>query len=113
MRIDGNQGPDQEGFFNRVGQAQDAQKTDPVKAPEGSAHRPSDPGVSGPVDDKVVLSSDGREVLRAQRLAESAPEVRKEKVAQLKAAIEEGRYHVDAEELADSLLRDPLLGILP
>jgi flagellar biosynthesis anti-sigma factor FlgM len=49
------------------------------------------------------------DIERARELAESAPEVRSEKVQRLKAAIEEGRYHVDAETLAESLLRDPLL----
>ncbi|MBI2881400.1 MAG: flagellar biosynthesis anti-sigma factor FlgM [Candidatus Tectomicrobia bacterium] len=112
MRIGGDRFPDPEAYFNRVGQTQGAPETPHVKRPEDSPHRPEERAASGPAEETVVLSSGGREVLRAQKLAESAPEIREEKVAELKAAIEEGRYQVDAEKLADSLLRDPLLNIL-
>jgi flagellar biosynthesis anti-sigma factor FlgM len=49
------------------------------------------------------------DIERARELAKSAPEIRSEKVQRLKAAIQEDRYHVDAETLAESLLRDSLL----
>ncbi|MFQ5750085.1 MAG: flagellar biosynthesis anti-sigma factor FlgM [Planctomycetota bacterium] len=109
MRIEGKGFPDQEGFLNRVGQAQGAGETDRADRREGPADGSP---VSGTTEEKVVLSQGGREILRARQLAEASPEVRMEKVAELKEAIREGRYRVDAAKLADSLLRDPLLNIL-
>ncbi len=111
MRIGGKHSPDQDVFFTRLGQGQRAQEADPAKASKGSSHADAGSAVGSPGEEKVSLSSSGREVLRAKRLAESASDVRKQKVEEIKLAIEEGRYHVDAEELADSLLHDPLSGL--
>lgn len=112
MRIGGKHSPEQDAYFNRVGQGQKAQEVEQVKkAPKDPPHPSSGSAVGGPGEEKVSLSSSGREVLRAKRLAESASDVRKQKVEEIKRAIEEGRYHVDAEVLADSLLHDPLSGL--
>ena len=112
MRIEGNNLPDQDGYTNRTGKAQGAHEADRVDQHQDSGSRPSAPGAASAAGENVVLSAGGREVLRARQIAESAPEVRQEKVAELKEAVQEGRYHVDAEDVVDSLLRDPLLGIL-
>lgn len=54
--------------------------------------------------DKVTISSEGRELqaLR-QRLAET-PDVRTERVQQLRALIEKGEYKVSAEAIAERML---------
>ena len=114
MRIDGNPIPDQEGYLNRTGRGQGAHETGRTEQhQDDSGKGPSAPRSAGALDEKVVLSAGGREVLRARQLAESAPDVRREKVAELKEAVQQGRYRVDAEKVVDGLLNDPLLGLLP
>ncbi len=113
MRIDGNPIPDQEGYLNRTGRAQGAPEAGRTEQHQDSGKGPSAPGSAGASDEKVVLSAGGREVLRARQLAESAPDVRRDKVAELKEAVQQGRYRVDAEKVVDGLLNDPLLGLLP
>ncbi len=54
--------------------------------------------------DKVTISSEGRELQALwQRLMEG-PDIREEKVTELRKAIQEGRYRVPAEEIAARML---------
>lgn len=46
----------------------------------------------------------------AQKIIDATPEVRSEKVAALKAAIEDGDYHVDSRKLANIILAKILTG---
>ena len=62
--------------------------------------------------DTVVLSDMAKTVQDAQTQLESIPDVREEKVAALKEQIENGTYEIDAEKLADKMLRDSLLNDL-
>jgi negative regulator of flagellin synthesis FlgM len=54
--------------------------------------------------DKVEISERSRELSRALDEVNSTPEVRAERVAELKAKIEAGTYNVSAEDVAQSLL---------
>ena len=54
--------------------------------------------------DSVEISERAHELARAQRAVEAAPDVRADRVAELKKQIEEGTYNVPAEALADMLL---------
>ncbi|MDH4321478.1 MAG: flagellar biosynthesis anti-sigma factor FlgM [Desulfobulbaceae bacterium] len=54
--------------------------------------------------DRVELSTGSREILRMQEILQETPEVRKEKVAQLKRQIEEGSYQVDSHKVADKMM---------
>jgi negative regulator of flagellin synthesis FlgM len=62
--------------------------------------------------DTVVLSDMAKTVQEAQTQLESIPDVREDKVAELKEQIENGSYEVDAEKLAGKMLRDSLLNDL-
>ena len=55
-------------------------------------------------DDSLEVSEREQELARAQRAVEAAPDVRSDKVAQLKKQVEEGAYNVPTELLADKLL---------
>ncbi len=54
--------------------------------------------------DTVEISERARELARAQRAVEAAPDVRADKVAKLKKQIEDGTFNVPAEALADKIL---------
>jgi negative regulator of flagellin synthesis FlgM len=57
---------------------------------------------------KTDISARGKEFARAKEVASGAPDVREEKIAELKRRIEAGHYHVDADKIADKLVDDHL-----
>lgn len=54
------------------------------------------------------ISSRAKEFGRAKSVASSAPDVREEKIAELKKRIAEGRYKVDSNAVADRLVDEHL-----
>jgi negative regulator of flagellin synthesis FlgM len=54
----------------------------------------------------------GKSVQEAHRQLETIPDIREAKVAQLKEQVENGTYEIDAEKVADKMLRDALLNDL-
>ena len=54
--------------------------------------------------DTVSLSSASRDLQIAKAAASSYPEFRSEKVEALKAAINEGRYQINAEQIAEKMV---------
>ena len=59
--------------------------------------------------DTVELSDTGKRVQEAHKQLENIPDIREDKVAQLKEQIENGTYEVDAEKVAEKMLKDSLL----
>lgn len=57
---------------------------------------------------KAEISAKGREVANAKAAASAAPEVREEKIAELKRKIAAGSYKVDAEAVADKMVDEHL-----
>ena len=74
-------------------------KEHPKPAPSEPEARPEEAG------DVVKLSEYARLASRATELAMSAPEVRQEKVAGIKASLTAGTYNVNAQMVAEALLR--------
>jgi negative regulator of flagellin synthesis FlgM len=62
--------------------------------------------------DTVALSSAAKDIQEAQKQLEAIPDVREDKVAQLKEQIENGTYEIDADKIADKMLKDALLNDL-
>ena len=62
--------------------------------------------------DTVVLSDAAKTVQEAQTQLKSIPDVREDKVAELKEKIENDTYEVDADKLAGKMLKDALLNDL-
>ncbi len=54
--------------------------------------------------DSVIFSNFAREMQLASKAVREAPEVRAEKVEQLKAQLEAGKYNVSASQIADKIL---------
>ncbi len=77
---------------------------------DAAAHRRDDAARAGGPQDAINLSSRGRLVADAARAVTEAPEVRAERVAQIKAAIANGAYRSDAREIAARLIASGAFG---
>lgn len=62
--------------------------------------------------ERVSLSEMARDVAAAKSKVELIPDVRTDRVEQLKAAIANGTYRVDGRAVAEKLLRETLLDML-
>ncbi len=58
--------------------------------------------------DKVSISSRAKDAALAKEVAKSSPDINEEKVARLKAAIQNGTYKVDSDAVADRLVDEHL-----
>ena len=54
--------------------------------------------------DTVSLSSASKELQLAKQAVASAPEERSERVEELRQAVSEGTYEIDAEKIADKII---------
>ncbi|MDR1487907.1 MAG: flagellar biosynthesis anti-sigma factor FlgM [Deltaproteobacteria bacterium] len=61
--------------------------------------------------DKVNLSDRSRLIAKASELANLAPDIRSEKVAELTARIAANNYNVSSETIADSILKNTFKGL--
>jgi negative regulator of flagellin synthesis FlgM len=62
--------------------------------------------------DTVVLSDTAKKVQEAQKQLETIPDVREDKVAQLKEQIENKTYEMDDEKTAGKMIKEALLNDL-
>ena len=63
---------------------------------------------SAPKTDTVVISDAAKRVQEARAQLDDIPDVREDKVAELRNQIQNGTYQVDAEKTADKLLKEHL-----
>lgn len=54
--------------------------------------------------DKVEFSAASRDIQKIQEVLKNTPDVRAEKVQELKSKIESGQYRVDAREIANKMV---------
>ena len=66
------------------------------------------PDKSAPKTDTVVISEAAKKVQEARAQLNDIPDVREDKVAELRNQIQNGTYQVDAEKTADKLLKEHL-----
>jgi len=59
--------------------------------------------------DQVHISSRARDARKIRAKIDAAPDVRVAKVEEIKTAIAQGKYHVDAKDIADKILREHFL----
>ncbi len=78
---------------------------------ESPGARPHEDGerIAGP-QDEISLSRRGRIVADAVRAVAAAPDVRAEKIAQVRASIADGTYRSNAREIAARLLASGTFG---
>ena len=60
-------------------------------------------------EDQVVLSSTSKAIQEAKKLLETLPDIREDRVAQIKAQIKDGSYTVDAQKVAEKMVEESLL----
>ena len=98
---------------NKVGQnlnITDAKKTDKTEksSPAGRASifdlKDSNAGAS-----KVDVSSRAQDMKKIKDIANSAPDVDEAKVARLQKLIDDGKYNVDADSIADKMVDEHLM----
>jgi negative regulator of flagellin synthesis FlgM len=69
-------------------------------------------GQQGPKADTVVISDAAKRIQEAQTQIQAIPDVRADKVAELRARIENGTYEIKPEKIADKMIRESLLNDL-
>ncbi len=60
-------------------------------------------------EDRLELSTDIRKIESYQKIAQEAPEVRKERVNELKEKVDTQTYDIKAEEVAESLIKGSIV----
>ena len=65
---------------------------------------PEDSKTELPPNDKVSLSNASKDYVIAEEAVKKADDVRQEKVAQIKEAVESGQYTVNAEKVAEKMI---------
>ena len=55
--------------------------------------------------DKVQISDRSREIARVRELVNAAPEVRSDKVAEMKEKLASGTYSVNGEQVAEAMMK--------
>ena len=83
-----------------------------TKQTESQKNSGAAPEPPGPVEDNVDLSQAARDLQNTQKLMESIPDVRQDKVDRLKNQIESGTYRVDAGKIADKMVKESLINEL-
>ena len=71
----------------------------------GSAQQP-------PKTDTVVISETAKRVQDAKAQLDSIPDVRADKVAEIKSRVENGSYEIQPDKIADKMIRESLLNDL-
>lgn len=77
-------------------------KAETARKGEGAAEA----GRSQAQGDKVTISTRGNDLGRLAELTKAAPEIRSEKIAELKSALEDGSLKVDSRELAAKMFKE-------
>lgn len=62
-------------------------------------------GRSGAAEDTVALTSRAQLLERLEKSLESLPAVDSQRVAEIRTAIENGEYEIDAKAIADAMIR--------
>ncbi len=91
----------------QISQNQEAQKASIAKKVGVSAEKAKEAQKTIPSKylDKIEFSGDAIAASEGVEAAKTAPDIRAEKVAALKAAVKNGTYKTDAKQIADSMIQ--------
>ena len=96
MEIDKSQGIQVDAYVNQV---HDKNKAGPTADQAEKA---------APKTDTVVISDAAKRIQEARAQLDQIPDVREDKVAELRNQIQNGTYQVDAEKTAEKMLKEHL-----
>ena len=85
-------------YVKNIGKGKNRINGSPKEAPKG--------GLS---EDKVALSPEAKQIQDAKERLDSLPDVREDKVAEIKEQIEAGTYTIDGEKIAFKMIRESIL----
>ena len=71
----------------------------PEEAPKGG----------GLTEDRVALSPEAKQIQEVRKRLDSLPDVREDKVAEIKEQIAAGTYTIDGEKIAFKMIRESIL----
>lgn len=95
---------------NQSTQTDSAKKTDQAaktqRARQIDEMAKNAPGPSSASSSKAEISSRAREAAQAHSIAAETPDVREDKVAELKKRIAEGSYKIDSDAIADKMISE-------
>jgi len=69
-------------------------------------------GVSAAQGEKVNLSAEGKDIQQARKVIDNLPDVRTEKVEDLRNKIEQGTYHVSGDKIAEKMIGESLIDVI-
>ena len=97
MEINGNQGIGIDAYVNQV------QDKNNIGTPD---NKPEKTAVKA---DTVVISDAAKRVQEARRQLDDIPDVREDKVSQLRSQIQNGTYEINADKIAGKMIKEGLL----
>ena len=97
MEINGNQGIGIDAYVNQV------EDKDKVGTPD---NKPENKAVKA---DTVVISDAAKRVKEARNQLDDIPDVREEKVSELRSQIQNGTYEINADKIAGKMIKEGLL----
>jgi negative regulator of flagellin synthesis FlgM len=62
-------------------------------------------------EEKVALSVQSRDLIQIKKAVEQLPEIREEKVQELKAQIEKGLYQINSGKIAEKMVGESLIDL--
>ncbi len=89
-------------------QSSDTKKTEKTKVSGYESKTGSSPAVSKNESANADISSKAKDMAKAKQVASDAPDVREAKIAALKEQIQNKKYNVGADAIADKLVDDHL-----
>ncbi len=84
--------------------AQQVQKNQPVQEVQPVEREKEAQSSQPQAMDKVEISAASRDVQKIQQVLENTPDVRAEKVQDLKSRVQSGEYKVDSREIASKMI---------
>ena len=97
MEINGNQGIGIDAYVNQV------QDKNNIGTPD---NKPEKTAVKA---DTVVISDAAKRIQEARRQLDDIPDVREDKVSQLRSQIQNGTYEINADKIAGKMIKEGLL----
>ncbi len=68
-------------------------------------------GAAAKTEEKVDLSTKAKDIQQAKNAVTSLPDVRQEKVQEIKAQVDKGTYDVNAGKIADKMMKESIIDI--
>ena len=72
---------------------------------------PQSPGTTSQQTDRVDLSDQSKEMKKIYNVQQMAPDIRTDRVNEVKKLIEENRYQVDSKAVADKMIKESIFDL--